>query len=64
MTSDEREFLAGYDPSDPIDLNYQKKIGDEPAGLEKPGNDMVFMACMLSATGAAGQGVLLGNEGA
>ncbi len=28
--------VAGYDPSDPIELSYQKKIGDEPAGLEKP----------------------------
>jgi arylsulfatase A-like enzyme len=28
--------VAGYDPADPIELNYQKKIGDEPAGLERP----------------------------
>lgn len=28
--------VAGYDPADPIEVNYQKKIGTEPTGKENP----------------------------
>ncbi len=28
--------VVGLDPSDPIEINYQKKVGDEPTGAEHP----------------------------
>jgi arylsulfatase A-like enzyme len=28
--------VVGYDPKDPIRVNYQKKVGDEPTGKENP----------------------------
>lgn len=32
--------VVGYDPKDPIRVSYQKKVGDEPTGLENP--DLLF----------------------
>ncbi len=32
----ENGMVAGLDPMDPIEVNYQHKIGDEPTGLEHP----------------------------
>jgi arylsulfatase A-like enzyme len=32
----ENHRVAGLDPADPIEINYQKKVGDEPTGAEHP----------------------------
>jgi arylsulfatase A-like enzyme len=32
----ENHRVVGLDPADPIEVNYQKKIGDEPTGKERP----------------------------
>ena len=32
----ENHRMVGLDPSDPVAVNYQKKIGDEPTGKENP----------------------------